>query len=226
MRRADRLFHIVQVLRRRRVTTAAQLADELEVSERTVYRDVRDLVANGVPIEGEAGVGYRMGRGFEMPPLALGAEEVDALVLGMRMVAQWGDRDLGRSARSILAKVDAVLPDAERTRLAATALFALSFRVSDPVRRVQRSCRRGIDERRKLAFDYRDQRGRPSRRTVRPLGLFFWGETWTLGAYCELREGFRNFRLDRIEAIRLSRERFELRSPVTLEEYLAEMRRS
>lgn len=226
MRRADRLFHIVQVLRRRRTTTAAQLADELEVSERTVYRDVRDLVANGVPIEGEAGVGYRLGRGFELPPLAFGREEVDALVLGMRMVAQWGDRDLGRSAKSILAKVDAVMPEAERARLASTALFALSFRVEDEVRRVLRSCRRAVDERRTLAFAYRDRGGAATRRTVRPLGLFFWGQSWTLGAYCELRAGFRNFRLDRMQAVRLGRDRFELRSPVTLEDYLAEMRKS
>ncbi|MEE9264479.1 MAG: HTH domain-containing protein, partial [Vicinamibacteria bacterium] len=94
MRRADRLFQIVQMLRRRRLTTAAQLAERLEVSERTVYRDIRDLSASGVPILGEAGVGYRLGKDFDLPPLMFSGEEVQALVLGARMVESWGDSEL------------------------------------------------------------------------------------------------------------------------------------
>lgn len=224
MRRADRLFRIVQVLRRRRLTTAAQLAERLEVSERTVYRDVRDLIVNGVPIEGEAGVGYRLGTGFEMPPLMFNRDEVDALMLGMRMVEQWGDGDLRSSARSIIDKVDSVLPQSERERLASTALFALSFRVTDHERKVQRTCRRAIDERRLLSFDYRDRSGALTRRAVRPLGLFFWGQAWTLAAYCDLREGFRNFRLDRMTRLRLRRDHFELAPPITLDDYMRAMR--
>ncbi len=211
------------MLRRRRVTTAAQLSERLEVSERTVYRDVRDLIANGVPIEGEAGVGYRMGSGFEMPALMFTREEIDALMLGMRMVQQWGDRDLRGSARSIIEKVDSVLPLEERERLASTALFAFSFRVTDAERKLQRVCRRAIDERRTLGFEYRDRKDAATRRTVRPLGLFFWGQSWTLGAYCELREEFRNFRLDRMARVRLARDTFELCPPVTLDDYIRVM---
>jgi predicted DNA-binding transcriptional regulator YafY len=224
MRRADRLFQIVQVLRRRRLTTAKHLSAELEVSERTVYRDVRDLVISGIPVEGEAGVGYRLGKDFELPPLMFNLEEVEALALGMRMVQKWGDKDLSRSARSIIQKLEAVLPPSESQKLESTALFAFSFRITDEVRKSLRTCRRGINGKRKLSVDYTDPKGNSTRRTLLPLGLFFWGQTWTLGAYCELRQGFRNFRLDRMDRVRLSKHAFELVSPVTLEDYIAAMR--
>lgn len=225
MRRADRLSQLVQVLRRRRLTTAAYLAEHLGVSERTVYRDVSDLIASGVPVEGEAGVGYRMGKDFELPPLLFSLDDVEALALGMRMVQKWGDQDLGRSAKGIIAKLEAVLPESEQKKLESTALFALSFHVTDEVRRTLRTCRRATNARKKLAIEYRDPGGRQTKRLVRPLGLFFWGQTWTLGAYCELRRGFRNFRLDRMLRARMSREEFELKSPVTLEDYFNEQRR-
>jgi predicted DNA-binding transcriptional regulator YafY len=131
MRRADRLFSIVLELRRRPVTTAAQLAEHLEVSVRTIYRDVADLVASGIPIDGEAGVGYRLGHDFELPPLMFTLPEVQALVLGVRMVEAWGDGQLRTAARAVLGKVEAVLPDADRHRIADTALFALSFWVPE-----------------------------------------------------------------------------------------------
>jgi len=224
MRRADRLFQIVQLLRRRRLTTAKQLAEELEISERTVYRDVRDLITSGVPIEGEAGVGYRMGRDFELPPLMFNLDEVEALVLGMRMVQKWGDKDLGRSAKGVIKKLESVLPESERHKLESTALFALSFGVTDEAKKHLRSCRRAINEQRKIVVEYKDPKGDETKRTLQPLGLFFWGQTWTLGAWCELRGGFRNFRLDRIQKLRLSRENFALESPVTLEDYSRAMR--
>ncbi len=223
MRRADRLFQIVQILRRRRLTTARHLAEELEVSERTVYRDVRDLIASGVPVEGEAGVGYRMGKDFELPPLMFNLDEVEALALGMRMVQKWGDKDLSRSARSIIQKLDAVLPESESRKLESTALFALSFRVSDEVRKTLRTCRRGVNEQRKLSVEYTDPKGSSTKRMLLPLGLFFWGQTWTLAAYCELRRGFRNFRLDRIDRLRLTREHFDLAPPITLDDYVRAM---
>jgi predicted DNA-binding transcriptional regulator YafY len=223
MRRADRLFQIVQILRRRRLTTARHLSEELEVSERTIYRDVRDLVQSGVPVDGEAGVGYRMGKNFELPPLMFNLEEVEALALGMRMVQKWGDRDLSRAARSIIHKLDTVLPESERGKLESTALFALSFRIGDEVRKTLRTCRRAVNERRTLLIDYTDPKGSSTKRTLRPLGLSFWGQTWTLAAYCELRKGFRNFRLDRIEQIRLGKDHFELAPPITLEDYVRAM---
>lgn len=223
MRRADRLHQIVQILRRRRLTTAQQLSAELQVSGRTVYRDVRDLIASGVPVEGEAGVGYRLGKHFELPPLMFNLEEVEALALGMRMVQKWGDRDLSRAARTIIQKLDGVLPESESRKLESTALFALSFRISDEVRKTLRTCRKAASDQRTLVIDYTDPKGNSTKRTLRPLGLFFWGQTWTLAAYCELRQGFRNFRLDRIDRIRLGKNHFELAPPITLDDYRREM---
>ena len=199
MRRADRLFQIVQMLRRRRLTTAAQLAERLEVSERTVYRDIRDLGASGVPILGEAGVGYRLGKDFDLPPLMFNGEEVQALVLGARMVESWGDSELRQAARSVLTKVEAVLPPSKRHQVHDTALFSLSFRVSPEVRENVGALRKAIDARTKVRLDYKDREGVASGHVVCPLGLYFWGNVWTLGAWCELRKDFRNFRLDRIE---------------------------
>lgn len=220
MRRAERLSQLVQILRGRRLATAAYLSAQLQVSERTVYRDVNELVETGVPIEGEAGVGYRLGKHFELSPLKFEVEELEALVLGMRMVGRWGDRDLARSAKNVLRKIESVLPDSERNMLESSALFAYSFQITDAVRKTLRSCRRGVSERRKLTVNYRDELGRDTRRVLRPLGLFFWGETWTLAAYCELREGFRNFRLDRMRQMRLTRVTFELKSPITMADYI------
>lgn len=223
MRRADRLFQIVQILRRRRLTTAAYLAERLEVSERTIYRDIADLGRSGVPILGEAGVGYQIDRNFDLPPLMFNVEEIQALVLGARMVESWGDDALKSAARAVLDKVEAVLPAKERARVRDTALFSLSFHVPEQARKTMGLVRRGVDERRKVSFRYTDRKGSGSRRTVRPLGLYFWGSTWTLGAWCDLREDFRNFRLDRIEQPRLLKETFALEPPVTLADYVRAM---
>lgn len=221
MRRADRLFQIVSLLQRRRFVTAAWLAEHLEVSERTIYRDVRDLVGSGVPIEGEAGVGYRLAKSFELPPMMFNVDEIEALVLGARMVETWADEDLRRAAKSVLDKTEAVLPLKLRSRIHDTALFALSFRVSDKAREVLGPIRRAVGERHKLELHYRSADSSLSQRVIRPLGLYFWGTTWTVGAWCELREDYRNFRLDRVEQVELLEARFEHESPVTLEDYLA-----
>ncbi len=225
MRRADRLFQIVQMLRRRRLTTAAQLAERLEVSERTVYRDIRDLSGSGVPILGEAGVGYRLGKDFDLPPLMFSGEEVQALVLGARMVESWGDSELRQAARSVLTKVEAVLPPSKRQQVHDTALFSLSFRVSPEVRANVGALRKAIDARTKIRLDYKDREGVASGRVVCPLGLYFWGNVWTLGAWCELREDFRNFRLDRIEKATSTNETFRSEPPLTLEDYVRAMTR-
>ena len=147
MRRADRLFQIVQLLRRRRLTTAAQIAERLEVSERTVYRDIRDLSLSGVPVLGEAGVGYRLGRDFDLPPMMFTVDEIQALVLGARMVESWGDEELRRAARDVLTKVEAVLPPSKRHRVHDTALFSLSFKISPEVRANVGTLRKAIDGR-------------------------------------------------------------------------------
>lgn len=208
-------------LRRRPVTTAAQLAATLEVSERTIYRDVADLQGSGVPVEGAAGVGYRLGRDFELPPMMLGLDEVRALVLGIRMVEAWGDDGLRRAARSALAKVEAVLPDDERHRVDDTALFALNLRMPDEGLAHMPEVRRAIERQRRLRLRYGDAGGAATERVIRPLGLYFWGRTWTVGGWCELRQAHRTFRVDRIHDAVALPDRFELRPPVTLDDYVA-----
>jgi predicted DNA-binding transcriptional regulator YafY len=223
VRRADRLFQILQLLRgRRRAVTALELAEKLEVSPRTVYRDVRDLIANGTPIEGEAGVGYRL-RHFDLPPLMFDADEVEALVLGARAVEAFGDAGLAKAAASVLSKVEAVLPDELRRRLAGSALFALRHDVGRSSSEGLRGARIAIAERRKLRFAYERADGETSKRVVRPLGAFFWGRAWTLTAWCELRHGFRNFRIDRMSTVEILEETFEDEPGQTLRDFLAEM---
>jgi predicted DNA-binding transcriptional regulator YafY len=223
MRRADRLFQIVGMLSRRRFMTAAQIAEELEISTRTVYRDVLDLITSGVPITGEAGVGYQLDPSYRLPPLTFNADEIEALVIGMRMVESWGDQELRRAARGVLAKVDGVVDGEERTRLNQTALFSLAFGAARDASQHLGELRRAINQRRVLTFAYRDERGEPSSRSVRPLGLFFWGRAWTLAAWCELRSDFRNFRTDRIAELKLEARAFEPVSPCTLADYVKAM---
>jgi len=197
MRRADRLFRLVQVLRARRFATAKSLAEALEVSERTVYRDVRDLSLSGVPIEGEAGVGYALRRDFDMPPLMFDYEEIEALTAGARMAQAWSSPALARAAQSALDKIAAALPADKRIAMDRTRLFAPTFHVDRELGRVLDTMREAIVEARRLTFQYKDEGGKPSERKVRPLGLYFWGQRWTLAAWCEARADFRNFRLDR-----------------------------
>lgn len=201
MRRADRLFQIAQYLRGRRLTTARQLADWLTVSERTIYRDIRDLSLSGIPVEGEAGVGYRIKSGFNLPPLMFSSDELDALVVGIRMVQAWGGPQLAASGAAALAKVMLALPKDKRDFAEATALFAPDFHI-DATQGERLECiRQAIAQRRKLHLDYADAQGRASRRTTWPLALYFWGGIWSIAAWCELRGDFRSFRLDRIHAI-------------------------
>jgi predicted DNA-binding transcriptional regulator YafY len=198
MRRADRLFQIIQLLRRRGQKTAAILAEKLEVSERTIYRDIADLVASGTPIDGEAGVGYRLGAGYDLPPLMFDREEIEALVLGARIVERLGDVPLARASARVLGKVAAVLPKEMRSVLTATPLFAVNVGQAGPVPDALTLAREALVARRKLRLRYRDKGDAISERVVRPLGAFYWGRTWTLAAYCELRQDFRNFRVDRM----------------------------
>lgn len=223
MRRADRLFQLVGILGRHRTMTAQRLAEELEVSVRTVYRDVLDLCASGVPILGEAGVGYRLDPSYRLPSMTFSNDEIEALVLGMRMVESWGDADLRASARSILDKVARVIAPSSRGRLSATALFSIDFESPERRTRGLGALRRAVNTQRVVQFRYEDRNGGASRRRVRPLGLYFWGRTWTLAAWCELRDGFRNFRVDRVNELAVLEERFELTSPCTLADYVAAM---
>ena len=222
MRRADRLFRIVQLLRRRRtVVTAAQIAGKLDVSERTVYRDIRDLIEAGTPIDGEAGVGYRLRPGYDLPPLMFDREEIQALVLGARIVRQVGDPALARASESILSKVAAVLPKDLEPLLAEARLFAPNTVSIARAAAGLAVAREALVAQRRMQLKYANERGEETERTVRPLGVFFWGRTWTLAAWCELRSGFRNFRLDRVGEVTL-RDRFEEEPGRTLRDMLAQ----
>ena len=209
MRRADRLFQIVQLIRGRRLSTADYLAQRLEVSVRTVYRDVADLQHQGVPIEGEAGVGYRMRAGFDLPPLMFTTEEAQALVASVRLAQGRLDHALAAQADAALGKILAVLPGAARAAAEGLALYAPPInRIDDDTRARLEPMRRAAESRHKLWMRYRDLKEAISERTVRPLGCFFWSEVWTLAAWCEQREDFRNFRIDRVIELRVLDDRF------------------
>ncbi|MDR6427845.1 putative DNA-binding transcriptional regulator YafY [Variovorax paradoxus] len=220
MRRADRLFQLVQIIRGRRLTTAAFLAQRLEVSERTVYRDVADLQHQGVPIEGEAGVGYRLGAGFELPPLMFTQDEASALVAAARLAQSWVDPALARDIETGLGKILSVLPPAARVSAEALALYAPALGLGDALRRRLQTLRQAVQARQKLRLHYRDVSGDASERTVRPLGCFYWGKVWTLSTWCELRNDFRGFRIDRMDAVDVLPERFRDEAGKTLADML------
>ncbi len=197
MRRADRLFRLLLRLRPGRVVTAARLARELEVSERTVYRDIADLCASGMPIEGEAGVGYRL-QGFDLPPLMFDQDEIEAMVLGARVVEGWGDERLAQAATEALAKIQAVLPRGRSHLIEETRLYAPIFGQRPAERLPLSAIRLAVRDRRLLRIRYRDERQAETERTVRPLALTFYPPLWMLVAWCEVRCDFRTFRLDRV----------------------------
>ena len=199
MRRADRLFQIVQHLRGGRLTTAKQLSERLEVSERTIYRDIADLIGAGVPIDGEAGVGYLMRDGFDLPPLMFTRKEIVALVAGARLIRAWGGVSMAEAAEEALVKIEAVLPEEERRAAAAVQVHALQgWGLDDETRVKLDRLEAAANDQMRLDIAYRTEDGLETERVVRPLGIWFWGKVWTLVAWCEMREGFRMFRVDRI----------------------------
>jgi len=199
MRRADRLFQIVQHLRGGRLTTAAQLAERLEVSERTIYRDIADLIGTGVPIDGEAGVGYLMREGFDLPPLMFTRDEIVALTAGARLIRAWGGAAMAAAAEEALIKIRAVLPDDAKARAESVQVHAWQMPELDNATRARLDeLEAAIESRTRLDIRYRTEDGTESERVIRPLALWFWGKVWTLVAWCELRDDFRMFRADRI----------------------------
>ncbi len=200
MRRADRLFQIVQYLRGGRLLTAAQLAERLEVTPRTIYRDIADLMGSGVPIDGEAGVGYLMREGYDLPPLMFTADEIVALTAGARMIRAWGGANMAAAAQEALVKIAAVLPDHARERADAVNVHALNLSEMTPQLRARiDQAESAANSNERLRLSYTDESGAVTRRIVRPLGLWFWGKVWTMVTWCELRQGFRMFRLDRMQ---------------------------
>jgi predicted DNA-binding transcriptional regulator YafY len=224
MRRADRLFRIVQFLRVGRMTTARRLAEKLQVSERTIYRDVRDLQLSGMPIEGEAGIGYLLRQDFDIPPLMFTRSEIEALVLGARMVRAWGGTEQGEAATQALNKIEAVLPADMRDKVDQTLLFALNFKVSQELKHNVDRLNHAASERCYIEFDYAKEDGARSHRRVRALGLYFWGGTWTLASWCEMRNDFRNFRVDRLTALKVLEQHFPVDPTKSLQAFIEKMR--
>lgn len=224
MRRADRLFQIVQYLRGGRLVTAANLAERLEVSERTIYRDIADLQSTGVPIDGEAGIGYIMRSGFDLPPLMFTRDEIVALVTGARMVRAWGGTAMIAAAEEALVKIEAVLPETERGRVGDTKIFSPRMGLAGQARELIDRCEHAIDARAIVVLDYSDEAGTTTHRDVQPLGLWFWGKVWTLVGWCELRDDFRMFRLDRIASLAPTGEIYKPSPARSLEEFSRQQR--
>ncbi len=222
MRRADRLFDIIQALRTAPAPmTAAALADRLEVTVRTIYRDIAALQASRVPIEGAPGLGYVLRRGFDLPPLMFTAEEIDAIVVGARHVRRLRDPKLQQAAESVLAKVTAVVPQPLRRYVAAPP-FYVSEGSAPPVTGVDLAELRGaIHAARKIAIAYVDDKGRHTERTIWPIALAYYVDVTVIAAWCELRQDFRHFRADHIESAQLLDEYFAAHSAALTQRWMA-----
>jgi predicted DNA-binding transcriptional regulator YafY len=199
MRRADRLFDIIQALRgAKRPLTAQALAARLEVTPRTVYRDIAILQARRVPIEGAAGVGYMLRRGYDLPPLMFTTDEAEAIAIGVRMVRRLRDDALHAAGESVLAKLTAVVPETMRTALAEPRIWISDGSAARPKGVDLAEIRSAIRASRKLLLRYVDEQGRSSRRTVRPIAMVYYVDATLIAAWCELRGDYRHFRVERV----------------------------
>lgn len=223
MRRTDRLFELIQLFRGGRLWRGRDLAERLETSLRTTYRDIDTLIASGIPIESERGLGYILREPIFLPPLSLSRDELDALHVGMTLVARMGDETLAEAAARLTEKINAVLPTDRQG-----VNYAASIAIHAPVPK-QHAClpalRSAIEARRTIRFAYSKLDGTYGQRTVRPLHLEFWGQVWTLTAWCELRSDFRVFRVDRIEHLELSETVFPRESGKSYRDYLMRLAR-
>ncbi len=224
MRRADRLLQIIQILRRSTGPTTAQaLAEELEIVPRTIYRDIAALKALRVPVDGEAGVGYVLRPGYDLPPLMFCTAEVEAVVLGLAMVVERGDAQLRRGAQDALAKIHAVLPPE-----VADNAWKATLLVPHPLERGVGfgehivAIRTAIRESRKVSISYSDANGQRSQRTIWPLGLYLYSHVTLICAWCEARQDFRAFRSERIEQCRILKARFDSKNGGMMQAFLAE----
>lgn len=197
--RALRLIELLELLRSRRgIIKAESMARDLGVSVRTVYRDIAALQAAGAPVVGEAGVGYQFQQGFFLPPLTLTADEAEAIAFAMQMVRSWGDDDLATAGTRALAKIRHVASSNAKEKFSASRLFALASTGSPAAPENLSLFRKAIAQRQVVALCYRDGAERSTRRNIWPLGLMFLGTSWILLAWCEMRQDFRDFRLDRV----------------------------
>jgi predicted DNA-binding transcriptional regulator YafY len=209
MRRADRLFQIIQILRRgKRPVTADAIAEELETSKRTVYRDIADLIGQRAPIRGEAGVGYILEDGFDLPPLMLTPDEIEAAVLGAQMVAARGDPALRRAAEDLIAKIGLVIPENLRPLVVEPATRAAPNRNAVPDNIDMAGVRRAIRAGCKVVLTYRDEQERETGRTVWPFAIGYYETTRLVMAWCEMRQDFRSFRTDRVSGAVFTEDRY------------------
>ncbi|HYM73150.1 MAG TPA: YafY family protein [Stellaceae bacterium] len=216
LRRADRLFDILRILRAAtRPVTAAAIAAELEVTPRTVYRDVATLQARRVPIEGAAGIGYVLRRGFDLPPLMFTEDEAEAIAVGVRMLARTGDPGLQKAAESVLSKVTLVVPDPLRDYLNAAPVYVSKSGAPVPARRdLPETIRHAVRDRRKMRIAYEDGEGRRTRRVIQPFAVAYYVEATLICAWCELRGGVRHFRTDRVTSAEVLDEPFTIPADV------------
>ena len=223
MRRADRLIKIVHYLRRmRQAVTARQIADHFEICQRTVYRDIQDLMNSGVPIYGEAGVGYIIDKNYHLPPVMFDFDELDAIALGINMVRSWTDDQFSAVAERALEKIQAVLPESRLNDMQQLTTHSEVSRGRIPCEVSFSEIRECIRSRRKIAFDYTDLSEQTSHRTIRPLSLVFFGPVWLVIGWCEMRRDFRNFRLDRMAELAIPGATFKDEKDKSLKAYLAQ----
>ncbi len=226
MRRAGRLLQVIQILRRhRRPVTGEAIARELEVSLRTVYRDIAALIAEGVPVRGEAGIGYVLEEGYDLPPLMFTADELEAVMLGLRWVARRGDRDLSRAAHDTVAKIGAVLPARLRPFLFDAGLVVPPYTKLAEDRIDVARLRSAIRESRKVEIAYRSEDGRETTRVIWPIAIAYFDAQRLVVAWCELRRDFRTFRTDRMLALRLSPDKYPERRKALLRKWQEQIAR-
>ncbi|WP_158816854.1 YafY family protein [Methylocapsa sp. S129] len=222
MRRTERLFQIIQILRAKRsAVTGRQLADELGISLRSLYRDMAELIAQRVPVRGEAGTGYVLDEGYDMPPLMLTPDELEAAVLGAAWVAKRGDPALVRGARDLIAKIAQSIPQALRPVLLDATLKPISMRPIPRETLDMASVRRAVRDRFKIAIAYRDGDGSVTSRTIWPVFIAYMEDVRIIVAWCELRQGFRHFRTDRMDAVEVAAERIPERQEALLKRWKA-----
>ena len=221
MRRTDRLFEIIQIISDGRLHLARDIAEKLEVSVRTIYRDIDSLVASGVPVEGERGVGYLLREPIHLPPLTLTAEELEALHFGMAVAAQATEPALQKAAASLLAKIDRALPASRRASPEDWGFAVYPQEKAQAGHPYLPALRRAVREKRKLRLRYQKATDQlAEERLVRPLQIEFWGWAWTLTAWCELRRDFRVFRADRILSVEILPDSFADEPGRNLTDYL------
>lgn len=221
MRRAERLFRIIQIMRTANgALTAQQIAEKLEISKRSVYRDMAHLIGSGAPIESEPGVGFMLREAFDLPPLSFTFEQLEALALGAKTLALIADKDMSAAAKEALAKIRDAVPQSHQERLDSPHLMVIPPQGINMPQRELRLARRAIDEKRVLQVTYRALDDKVTERQLYPLALANFGPIWLMTAWCTAREDFRDFRMDRFEQMHLEREKFKLAPHQTLKTYL------